>query len=167
MAEYKKRIEGIKEKARNIEKEYEQQRRKEEERQNFLQMQKQIMRKIFFKYIIEIIEENISNKKKVEKITILPSKKPKYDNEDDGLDMLYNNTEEIFIIKIHYKYEGKDKDIEYEIVPCAVGYGVESFNDFMNMKSEEKNSILLEGFLKLDFNLEEPKSIIVTPNYEA
>lgn len=168
MAQYTNRIEEIKEKAKNIEKEYEKQRIKEEDRQKFLEIQKQRMRKIFLKYIIGIIEENIQNKKKVENITILPSKRLKYDNEDDGLDMFYNKTEEIFIIRIHYKNEREDKDIKYEITPYEVGYGVKSFNDFMYMRyaEEDANSILLGGFLKVDFYIEEPKRIIVTPKYE-
>lgn len=169
MTQYTNRIEEIKEKAKNIEKEYKKQIIEEDEdRQKFLEIQKQRMRKIFLNYIIGIIEENIQNKKKVENITILPSKRLKYDNEDDGLDMFYNKTEEIFIIRIHYKYEREDKDTKYEIAPYEVGYGVKSFNDFMYMKcgEEEANSILLEGFLKVDFYIEEPKRIIVTPNYE-
>lgn len=173
MLDYTKRVEKIKEKARMLGTEYEEQRKKEEEnkkeeQQKFLQIQKQRIRNIFLKYIIGIIEEKIENRQKVEKIIILPSERLKYDNEDDGLDMFYNKTEEIFIIKIHYKYEGKDKNMKYEIKPCVVGYGVETFNDFMYMKygEEEANSIILEGFLKVDFNVEEPKSIIVTPNYQ-
>lgn len=173
MLDYTNRIKKIKEMARKIETEYEEQRKKEEERkkeeqQKFLQIQKQRMRDIFLKYIIGIIEENIENKQKVEKIIILSSERLKYDNEDDGLDMFCNKTEEIFIIEIHYKYEGKDKNTKYEIEPCVVGYGVETFNDFMCMKygEEETNSIILEGFLKVEFDVEEPKSIVVTPNYE-
>ena len=37
---------------------------------------------------------------------------------------------------------------------------------YMKYGEEETNSIILEDFLKVEFNVEEPKSIIVTPNYE-
>ncbi|MCI8344875.1 MAG: hypothetical protein HFJ42_02720 [Clostridia bacterium] len=170
MLDYKKRIEKVKQKAKKIEQQYEEQRKKEEakkreEQQKLLQIQKQRMRNIFLKYIIEILEENVG---RVERITIRQSRRIKYDNEEDGLDIFYNKTEEIFIIEISYKYEGKHHERKYEIEPCIVGYGIKTFNDFMYMKygEEETNSIILEDFLKVEFNVEEPKSIIVTPNYE-
>ena len=97
--------------------------RKDKSNKKLLQIQKQIMKNIFLNYIIGILEENIGI---VEKITIRPSRRIKYDNEEDGLDLFYNKTEEIFIIEISYKYEGKHQGREYEIEPCMVGYGVKN-----------------------------------------